>query len=255
MQQRTRVAVERDGRTALESVIARARELAPLGQDLPADVTLPDSLVFRDAGSRDVFSSLAQFAGISVAFDPQFRSTPLSVDLRGAALADALDAVTKSTSTFYKVTAPRTVTIVPDTLAKRREYDEEIIRTFYLSNADVKETIDLLRIVVDARRLSAITATNAISLRDTPERIAAAERLISGHRQGTRRGRDRRRAARDRPHALQAVRDADSLARQRRASPARSTSTRPAASRCRTCAPSARAMCSSPTCRASTTGC
>jgi general secretion pathway protein D len=179
VQQRTRVAVERDGRTALESVIARARELAPLGQDLPADVTLPDSLVFRDAGSRDVFSSLAQFAGISVAFDPQFRSTPLSVDLRGAALADALDAVTKSTSTFYKVTAPRTVTIVPDTLAKRREYDEEIIRTFYLSNADVKETIDLLRIVVDARRLSAITATNAISLRDTPERIAAAERLIT----------------------------------------------------------------------------
>src|SRR5690606_6599722 len=50
---------------------------------------------------------------------------------------------------------------------------------FYLSNADVKETIDLLRIVVDARRLSPITATNAISLRDTPERVAAAERLIA----------------------------------------------------------------------------
>lgn len=179
LQQRTKLTVERDGRTQLESVIARARELTPAGQDLPEDVTMPDSLVFRDAGSRDVFSSLAQFAGISVAFDPQFRSTPLSIDLRGASLRDSLDAVTKSTSTFYRVTAARTVTVVPDTLAKRREYDEEVIRTFYLSNADVKETIDLLRIVVDARRLSPITATNAISLRDTPERIAAAERLIT----------------------------------------------------------------------------
>ena len=178
-QQRTRMAVERDGRTQLESLIARARELAPLGQDLPDDVTMPDSLVFRNAGSRDIFTSLAQFAGISVIFDPQFRSAPLSIDLRGASLRDALDALTKSTATFYRVTAPRTVTVVPESQAKRREYDEEIIRTFYLSNADVKETIDLLRIVVDARRISPITATNAISVRDTPERMAAAGRLIA----------------------------------------------------------------------------
>lgn len=177
--QRARVAVERDGRTRLESLIASAREQAPAGLELPTDVTMPDSLVFRDAGSRDVFSSIAQFAGISIAFDPQFRSAPVSVDLRRVSLRDALDGMTRTTATFYRVTAPRTVTIVPDTLAKRREYDEEIIRTFYLSNADLKETIDLLRIVVDARRLSPITATNAISLRDTAERVAAAEKLIA----------------------------------------------------------------------------
>ena len=68
---------------------------------------------------------------------------------------------------------------MPDTAAKRREYEEEVIRTFYLSNADLKETLDLLRIVVDARRLSPITATNAISIKDTPERIEAPSRLIA----------------------------------------------------------------------------
>jgi general secretion pathway protein D len=177
-QLRAKMMVRRDGQTHLESLIERARDFAPDGLDLPEDVTLPDSLMFREAGSRDVFTSLARFAGISVVFDPTFRSAPVSVDLRGAALKDALDAVSKSTSTFYRVTAPRTVTVVPDTPTKRREYDEEIIRTFYLSNADVKETIDLLRIVVDARRISPITATNAISLKDTPERVAAAARLI-----------------------------------------------------------------------------
>jgi len=179
VQQRAKVAVERDGRTQLESLIESAREQPPIGLDLPGDATMPDSLVFRDAGSRDVFASIAQFAGISVTFDSSFRSTPISVDLRGTSLRDALEAVTRTSGTFYKVTAPRTVTIIPDTLAKRREYDDEIIRTFYLSNADLKETIDLLRIVVDARRLSPITATNAISLRDTPERVAAAEKLIT----------------------------------------------------------------------------
>ena len=87
--------------------------------------------------------------------------------------------MTTSTHNFYRVTAPRTVTIAPDTAAKRREYEEEIVRTFYLSNADLKETIDLLRIVIDARRIAGIPATNAITIKDSPDRIAAAARVIS----------------------------------------------------------------------------
>ena len=175
---RTKMAVRQDGQTHLESVISRARALAPEGRDLP-EITLPDSLVFREAGSRDVLTSLARFAGISLVFDPTYRSVPLSIDLRGSALPTALDAIGRATSTFWKVTAPLTVTVVPDTSAKRREYEEEVIRTFYLSNADLKETLDLLRIVVDARRLSPISATNAISIKDTPERIEAAARLLA----------------------------------------------------------------------------
>ena len=77
------------------------------------------------------------------------------------------------------MTAPRTVTIIPDTPAKRREYEEDIVRTFYLSNADLKETMDLLRIVIDARRIGGMQGTNAITITDTAERIEAAGRLIS----------------------------------------------------------------------------
>ena len=88
-------------------------------------------------------------------FDPTFRDQPLSIDLRNASLRDALDSVTASTHTFYRMTAPRTVTIVPDTPAKRREYEESVVRTFYLSNADLKEVIDLLRVVIDIRQISA----------------------------------------------------------------------------------------------------
>ena len=61
--------------------------------------------------------------------------------------------MTGSTRTFYRVTAPRTITVIPDTPAKRREYEEAIVQTFYLSNADLKEVIDLLRIVVDVRQI------------------------------------------------------------------------------------------------------
>jgi general secretion pathway protein D len=176
---RTKVAVTREGKTELETLIDRARSLPPPGLDLPDDVALPTSLLFREASSRDVFISLARFAGINVSFDTAFRDVPVSIELRETSLEDALSAVTASTRTFYRVTAPRTITIIPDTPAKRREYEEEVIRTFYLGNADLKETVDLLRIVVDNRRISAISATNAITIKDTPERIAAASRVIN----------------------------------------------------------------------------
>ncbi len=177
---RTKVNVTRGDRTELESLIERTRNIAPPGLDLPASAKLPASLVFGNgATARAVFMAIAKFSNLSLVFDPGFRDQPLSIDLRNATLEDALAAVTASTRTFYRVTAPQTITVVPDTPAKRREYEESVVRTFYLSNADIKEVIDLLRVVIDIRQVSAITATNAISIKDTPERIMAAARLIN----------------------------------------------------------------------------
>jgi general secretion pathway protein D len=176
---RNKVSVSRGGKTELQTLLERTRDLPPPGLDLPEDATLPDSLIFSSASSRAVFTALARFTGLNIVFDSTFRDAPISVDLRKATLANALASVTAATHTFYRVTAQRTITIVPDTPAKRREYEESVVKTFYLSNADVKEVIDLLRIVVDIRQISPITSTNAISLKDTPERIAAASKLIA----------------------------------------------------------------------------
>lgn len=179
-QLRTKMAVARDGKTDLETLIERARDLPPLGLDLPADVRMPAALTFApNASSRDVYAALARFANITIVFDPQFRDQPVTIDLRNTTLENALSSLSNATRNFYRVSGQRTVTIIPDTPAKRREYEEEVVRTFYLSNADLKETIDLLRIVIDARRIAPTTATNAFSIKDTPERVSAAARLIS----------------------------------------------------------------------------
>ena len=176
---RAKVVVAREGKTELQTIIERSRELPPPGMDLPAGVKMPASLTFRDASSRDVFMTIARFANISLIFDTAFREAQVSVDLRNASLEDALNTVAGATRTFFRVTAPKTIVVIPDTPAKRREYEEEIVRTFYLSNADLKETMDMLRMVLDARRISPTTATNALTIKDTPERIAAAARVVS----------------------------------------------------------------------------
>ena len=177
-QLRTKVA-SRDGKTELQTLVERSRELMPAGQELPADIRMPDSMTFRDANSRDVFTALGKIAGVSVIFDPQFRPQAVSIDLRNASLEEALQAVSTATRSFYRVSGQRTVTVVPDTPAKRQEYEEEVVRPFFLSNADLKETMDLLRVVIDARRIAAVTATNAIMIKDTPDRVAAAGKIIA----------------------------------------------------------------------------
>jgi general secretion pathway protein D len=176
---RSKIAVSRDGKTELQTLIERTRALPAPGLELPENVKMPESLFFSGASSRLVFLAIGKMADVSIGFDTAFREAPVTIDLRNTTLRDALNAVTDQTRTFYRVTAPRTLLIVPDTPAKRREYEEEVVRVFYLSNADLKETMDLLRMVLDARRISPVTGTNALTVKDTPERIDAASRLLA----------------------------------------------------------------------------
>ena len=177
-QLRAQVVINRDGRTDLEALVERMRDQRLPGLDVPAE-PLPDELNFREASNQVIIRALAQFAKVNVVFDPAFRPAPITFEVRNQTFAEALQSITASTQNFYRVTAPRTVTIIPDTPAKRREYEEDVVRTFYLSNADLKETMDLLRVVIDARRIGAMQGTNAITITDTAERIEAAGRLIT----------------------------------------------------------------------------
>ena len=119
---RAKVAVAREGKTELQTLVERARDLPPPGMDLPTGVKMPASLVFRDASSRDVFTAISRLANVSLIFDSAFRDTPVTVDLRNTTLEDALGTVAGATRSFFRVTAPKTIVVIPDTPAKRREY-------------------------------------------------------------------------------------------------------------------------------------
>ena len=177
-QLRNRIAVSREGKTRLEALIARSKNLPPDEFYFPSEMILPGTIAFRNASTRDVFTAIARLSNVSIIFDPDFRNQNISIDLRNLTLKNALHSISTATKNFYRITGPKTLTIIPDTPTKRNEYEEEIIQTFYLSNADLQETIDLLRIVIDARRIAPLEATNALTIKDSPERVAAAGKII-----------------------------------------------------------------------------
>jgi general secretion pathway protein D len=176
--QRARLTSPEGGPTTLESLLTRTRNLPPAGLDLP-ELQLPATI---ETGalttSRQMYLLLGKLGSLSVVFDPTFRESPAEVSLRDMSLREGLDAVAGVSQTFYKVTGPKTITVIPDTPGKRREYIDEHVRTFYVSNLDMKEVVDLLRVAGDVRKLQA-TSTNTLTIADTPERLDTVAKILA----------------------------------------------------------------------------
>jgi general secretion pathway protein D len=132
--------------------------------------------------ARRIYESIAKLAGINVIFDPEFQGRRITLELTQATLEQALDITSLMTKSFWKAVTPNTIMVVPDNPAKRRSYEEQILKTFYLSNtiqaAELNEIVQTLRTLLDIKRITPSTANNAIIIRDTPDKVAVAEKVI-----------------------------------------------------------------------------
>lgn len=168
------------GPTALQSLLARTQDLAPAGYELPDTALDADIRTGNQSTARAVYMTIAELAKLSVTFDPQFRDVPAPITLqRGMSLPSALDALGRATGTFFIVTAPSTIMVVPDTPSARRDHVEDVVRQFTVQNADLKETMDALRVVADARYVAPVTGTNSILVRDTPARMRVIGQFLA----------------------------------------------------------------------------
>lgn len=131
-------------RPAIESMreTARQRSATPLLN--PAS---REPLEFRlvNSSSQDVLTFIGKATGINVTFESTFRPAMITVDLTGLSLEEGLAQVMTASGTFYKVMNPRTIMVIPDTPPKRTAYEEQVIRTFYLSHADAAELVQTVQ--------------------------------------------------------------------------------------------------------------
>jgi general secretion pathway protein D len=168
----------RKGAASLEELKVRSRERALPGLDLGPEAQQPLGLVFRGASLREAYLALGRAAGVNVTFDPSFQDSTVSLDLKDVGFDQALNALAAAGHTFHRVVDAKILNVVPDTATKRREFEQQVVKTLFLSNADLKETIDLLRVVLGARRVAPVPGANALTINDTPDKVAAAERIV-----------------------------------------------------------------------------
>jgi general secretion pathway protein D len=132
--------------------------------------------------ARVVFETITKLAGLSVIFDPDFTSRRISVELPNVTLEQALDAVSLESKAFWKPLTANVIFVAPDNPQKRRDVEDEEVRTFYLSNTltpqDLTEVVTGLRQLLDLRRVQQVNAQNAIVIRATPDQLTLASKII-----------------------------------------------------------------------------
>jgi len=125
-----------------------------------------------------IYRALAKAFGINVLFDPQLRDQQLAIELRNVTAQSALETLMRAAGHFYKVIDEQTILVAQDTQQNRRTYEDLVIQTFYLSNAEVKDAVQLLRGLIASRNLAANEQLNAVTIRDTADKVRIAQRIL-----------------------------------------------------------------------------
>ncbi len=164
----------------LEAMKREARESLEPPKLNPAS-NVPIFLKFNDEQLGKIFDALSKASGINFLYDDRVElNKRVTVDQAGVTFEQALDLLMIQNKLFFKVHDPSTLIIIPDNRQKRQEYEDQVIKTFYLSNAEVKDVQTTLRTLLDARKVAVNDQLTSITIKDTPDVVAVAEKLVAG---------------------------------------------------------------------------
>ncbi len=170
----------RDAQALLRRIEQRGARAAGATPQLSAALRKPVTLEFRDASLRSIFEIIAKHSGLNFIFDrdvrPDLRAT---VFVRNTTVEDVIRYVLVSNQLERKVLNENTLLVYPNTPAKIRDYRDLVVRSFYLANADVKQTANMIRALVKTRDMYVDEKLNLLVIRDTPEAVRVAERLVA----------------------------------------------------------------------------
>jgi general secretion pathway protein D len=164
----------------------RTDSLLPIPELMPLNAN-PIDLKMNNSRPRIMYETVAKIAGINVIFDPEYDQQQTirtqSIDLTRTTLDQALDQLSVLTKSFWKPLSPNTIFVTVDNPTKRREYAEQVVKVFYLSNVtspqEMQEILTVLRTVVDVQKVFSFTAQNALIVRAESDTMALVEKLIS----------------------------------------------------------------------------
>jgi general secretion pathway protein D len=132
--------------------------------------------------SKVAYETIGKLAGINVLFDPDYTSRRLTIKLKNVSLQEGLDIIALESRTFWRPVTPNTIFVAQDTQAKRRELEQNVVKTFYLGNVsgptDLQDIVNAIRTVLEVQRIQQIPSQSAIVIKGTPDQLALASKMI-----------------------------------------------------------------------------
>jgi general secretion pathway protein D len=150
------------------------------GPSLKMKFKKPVTLQFRDANVKMVFEALSRTSGINVLLDKDVKpDLKTSIFVKDVSVEDAIDLILMQSQLEKKVISDNTVFIYANTSAKLKEYQDLKIRSFHLTNANPKEMLNMIKTLLKTKDIFIHEKTNSLVMRDTPEAIRLAEKMIA----------------------------------------------------------------------------
>ena len=132
--------------------------------------------------SKVIYETVGKLAGINVLFDPDYTSKRIKVELNSVSLEEALQIVALESKTFWRAVTQNTIFVAADTPAKRKDVEQSVIKTFYLSNlsqpTELQDVVNALRQILEISRIQPLPSEGAIVVRGTPDQVALAGKLV-----------------------------------------------------------------------------
>lgn len=137
-----------------------------------------DLIFSKPASVMDIYRALGRAFGVNVLFDPKLKDQEITIELAGVTAQTGFETVMRTVGHFYKVIDESTVIIADDNPQNRRNYEDQVIQTFFLDNAEVKDVMTMVRSLISAKYVAANEQLNAIVLRDSADKVKVAEQII-----------------------------------------------------------------------------
>jgi general secretion pathway protein D len=170
----------RDARRLQREIDDKTLKPAVVTPQIKTMSSKPITIELREVTLRSVFDVIGQSTGLSFVFDKDIRSdVRTSIAVRNATPEELINLVLASNQLAQKLVNEATILVYPNTPQKQREYQELVIRTFYLANADVKQTANMIRTLVKTRDIFIDEKLNMLVIKDTPNAIRMAEKLVA----------------------------------------------------------------------------
>jgi general secretion pathway protein D len=169
-----------DAQQAVMQLTERKRSAAS-AEGLALSSKEPITIKFQGARLKEVFELLSKSYGINILFDRDVRDDPVTVFLKDASFPQALNLILATNNLFMKRINEKTILVAPKTKAKANQYEDLQIRTFYMSVVQAKEMVNLLRTMLDTRRVFVNNDLNAIVMRDATDKLDLAAKIIAAN--------------------------------------------------------------------------
>lgn len=151
------------------------------GFELSLKSSKPITLKFKDARIKDVFTIISQLTGINFIFDEGVKDQPVSIYLENATFQQAMDLLTNMNKLHTKVLNESTVLVYPKTPEKSKQYDDLTLRTFHLSYMDAKKGVNLIRTMLQVKKIYVNEESNSIVVRDTSDVVDVVEKILEAN--------------------------------------------------------------------------